>query len=644
MFDFIKDLFSPNEKNILISRQVISLEDNEFSDNSIFFSAEGDCVRKVKSTDELFEEFGFLVDLVKNRALSSDCFIDYELEILPVIKRFISIVNVAPSEHSVSSVFTTQLIRQALLGVIKFSEIYNKSSLAVSTGSQNFFESFYLVLTLNLYRFHNRFRITTPGKNFEFNLFKHDSLEEFIRIHKASHLRFYQRRSFDSNITFDNCFMHLAAKCPMTHECLRRSPEYIKLRKLTMSLSFSKDELRFNSQEQKPQIDNLFLIETNLKNMLLKADEISAYLCAHDGGCVLDLGVYLRRFLSSGIINEKTEGVFVLENGFVIEEGSVAHYLIYKAVERYYTDLTFFSNFNENLKDFELKNEFLCQKDETFLINDHCGRKNDFYELVLNSEYLFSNLYKRKSRWISLIKDRKTYLVRGFELYFRHKERLTAVPYSVVDLRSMNEHEALLKTLRCITIRSYDPTYIEFKPLKGPLHFCFLGEPLDSLIELDKIRFSVTPSDKDLKLKSASKKEVESFLTEKYSDCQPDLSSLSKENAISSDCIENSCVSEKIVAAEADSNTKKKNGRISPSKSPKSKRKIDAEISSVKLTNDDEISKNPVNSQHDRTLSPEELCALEKELISNFNLENQVQSEDISVTAVKKRKTKQDLI
>lgn len=616
MFDFIKNIFKSSERNVLISRQVISLEDNVFADGSVFYSAEGDCVRRVRGTEELMEEYAFLIELIRNRALSSDCFIDFELEVLPVIRRFISIVSIAPSEHALSNVFSTSLIRQALLGILRFSDIYDRSSLAVSTGSQNFFESLYLMLTLNLYRFYNRFRITTPGRNYEFKLFRHDSLEEFIRIHKATHLRFYLKKAFDPDISFDNCFMHLAAKCAQTHESLRRSPEYLKIRNLTTTLCFTKDELRFNSLEKKPEIDNLFLMENNLKKMLLKADEISAYLCAHQGGCIFDLGVYLRRFLSSGIISEKTEGAFVLEDGFVIEEGSPAHYLLSKAVERYYTDISFFSDFAENLKDFDLKNEFSDKNNEKISKIDMEDSRKNFYELILNSEYLFSNLYKKKARWISLLRQRKTYLVRGFEIYFGHnQESLSADPYTVVELRSMNDPAPLLKTLRCTTIRAYDPTYIEFKAMKGPLHFYFLKEPLDSLIELDKIRFSVIPEESALKVKKASYEEVEEFML--------DNDAFSDEAETKADKAEAGASEEKRGSSKSASSVNRKTN----SRSKKDNVKSEASVSAADIKVSAASSMADSTGSDLSTMSSEELCDLERSLIESFNSEHKFDTE-----------------
>lgn len=638
MFDFIKNMFKSSAKNVLIARQVISLEDNVFADSSVFFSAEGDCVRRVKSTDDLMEEYSFLIELVKNRALSSDSFIDYDLEVLPVIRRFISIVSIAPTEHGLSSVFSTQLIRQALMGILRFSDIYDKSSLAVSTGSQNFFEALYLVLTLSLYRFHNRFIITTPGKNYEFRLFRHDSLEEFIRIHKATHLRFFLRKAFDPDITFDNCFMHLATKCTRTHECLKRSPLYLKIRNLTASLSFTKDELRFNSLEKKPEIDNLFLMENNLKKMLLKADEISAYLCAHQGGCIFDLGVYLRRFLSSGIISEKTEGAFVLEDGFVIEEGSDAHYLLAKAVERYYTDISFFNDFAEKLENSDLKNKIIGENNEKNSKTDLNDCNRNFYELILNSEYIFSTLYKKKARWISLLKQRKTHLVRGFEIYFAHnQESLSSDPYTVVELRSMNDPNPLLKTLRCTTIRSYDPTYIEFKTMKGPLHFYFLGEPLVSLIELDKIRFSVIPDDNSLKVKRVSERQVEEYLADKASDFADDPPSAADTAQTDSSTAEppKSTSSKKRSSDKSSSSTGRKT-------SSKSKKEGADPLEMPKLASTCESEASGAKSC---TMSPEELCDLERALISNFNSENKLETAaelsalKIGSTASKRRKS-----
>ena len=654
MFEFIKNLFKTSEPNVLISRQVISLEDNKFDDGSVFFSSEGDCVRRVKSTDELMEKYGFLIELIKNRALSSDSFIDYDLEILPVIRRFISIVNVAPSDHTLSNVFSSELIRQALLGILRFSDIYNKSSLAVSTGSQNFFESFYLMLTLCLYRFYNRFRITTPGGNYEFRLFRHDSLEEFIRIHRATHLRFYQRKAFDPEITFDNCFMHLAAKCIRTHECLKRSPEYLKIRSLTTTLSFSRDELRFNSPDRKPEIDNLFLMENSLKKMLLKADEISSYLCAHDGGFVLDLGLYLRRFLSSGIISDKTQGTFVLKNGFVIEEGSTAHYLIYKAVERYYTDLNFFADFNENPQNFDLKNEFSAQNDENFSQITQDDRKKNFYELILNSEYLFSNLYKKKSRWLSLLKGRKTYLVKGFEIYFENNvKKLTSEPYMVVELRSMADPGPLLKTLRCTTLRSYDPTYIEFKPMKGPLHFCFLGEPLDTLVEFDRIRFSVKPDEKAPMVRRASDEEIDEYLLDRDSTMadSAEEESVSVKTENNSKRVKTSSADNGRAADEVRSSgtrivsvrTSSSSGRSVTSRSKKTNADSAEESASNEVISDKTASPLSQTEPSSSSMSTEELCELEKALISNFNNEHKLETEaqkvsDDKASAVKSRR------
>lgn len=655
MFEFIKNLFKSSEPNVLISRQVISLEDNKFDDGSVFFSSEGDCVRRVKSTDELMEKYGFLIELIKKRALSSDSFIDYDLEILPVIRRFISIVNAAPSDHTLSNVFSSELIRQALLGILRFSDIYNKSSLVVSTGSQNFFESFYLMLTLCLYRFYNRFRITTPGGNYEFRLFRHDSLEEFIRIHRATHLRFYQRKSFDPEITFDNCFMHLAAKCIRTHESLKRSPEYLKIRSLTTTLSFSRDELRFNSPDRKPEIDNLFLMENSLKKMLLKADEISAYLCAHESGFVLDLGLYLRRFLSSGIISDKTPGAFVLKNGFVIEEGSTAHYLIYKAVERYYTDLNFFADFNENPQNFDLKNAFLAQNDENFSRIAQDDRKKNFYELILNSEYLFSNLYKKKSRWISLLKGRKTYLVKGFEIYFEHNaKKLTSEPYMVVDLRSMDDPDPLLKTLRCTTLRSYDPTYIEFKSMKGPLHFCFLGEPLDTLVEFDRIRFSVKPDEKAPMVRRASDEEISEYLLDR----EATMADSAEDETLEAGAEYNS---KRVKSSSADNNSRDKDevrssgtrkvsvrtssssGRSVTSRSKNTNADSAEDSASDEVISDKTTSYTPETEPSSSSMSTEELCELEKALISNFNNEHKLETEaqkvsDDKASAVKSRR------
>lgn len=665
---FLRNIFGDSSESVLISRQVISLEDNDFGSDTVFYSGEGDCVRRVRTTDELMEEHSFLIELIKNRAASADCFIDYEVEILPVLRRFISIVSVSPADHTLSSVFSTQLIKQALMGIIKFSEIYSKSSLALATGPQNFFECFYLMLSLSIYRFYQRFKITTPGRNYEFKLLKHDNLEEFIKIHRATHLRFFLKRE-DNNeeISFDESFMHLISKCPQSFECLRKSPQYLKLRNLTLELGFTKDELRFNSLEKKPEIDSLFLLENNIKNMMLKADEISSYLCAHEGGFLIDLGVYLRRFLGSGIISEKTEGAFILPNGFVIEEGSLAHNLIYRAIERYYTDLNFYADFNENLKKIDLKTEFSEQKLTDFNLEDTDGRKKDFYNLVLNSEYLFSCLYKRKSRWISLLKNRKTYLVKGFEIYFPHNFRaLTAEPYNVVELRSMSDPEPMLRTLRCITIRPYDPTYIEFKPLKGPLHYCFLGEPLDTLIEADKIRFGVIPHENLQKnIRNDVENEKNTVITESMldensiPDNSDDKNSDNRENSTKNtgktskttrktlkptendDSSLNTELAD-TTSAKTDSSKRSTRRKSAASKSSKKALKegvsevdtfkalIDAADSNCTKSEDSEVMAevpDPDVTSSSSDLSAEELCDLEKALISNFNQENSIDAD-----------------
>ncbi|MBP5243407.1 MAG: hypothetical protein J6Z28_01645, partial [Succinivibrio sp.] len=276
-------------------------------------------------------------------------------------------------------------------------------------------------------------------------------------------------------------------------------------------------------------------------------------------------------------------------------------------------------------------------------------------------------LYKRKSRWISLLKSRKTYLVKGFEIYFPHDFRqFTSDPYNVVELRSMSDPEPMLRTLRCITIRPYDPTYIEFKPLKGPLHFCFLGEPLDSLIEADKIRFGVIPQENQQKnigndAENDKNNEIsESMLDENSASdnsCDKNTDNCEKLNkntekssktsrkvSKNSENDEISQNTESSDTASTKSDTSKRSTRRKSSASKSSKKALKegvAEVDTFKALIDaadtdssDSEAPECISSETEQDaasssseLSSEALCDLEKALISNFNQENSIDAD-----------------
>ena len=223
----------------------------------------------------------------------------------------------------------------------------------------------------------------------------------------------------------------------------------------------------------------------------------------------------------------------------------------------------------------------------------------------------------------------------------------------VVELRSMADPGPLLKTLRCTTLRSYDPTYIEFKPMKGPLHFCFLGEPLDTLVEFDRIRFSVKPDEKAPMVRRASDEEISEYLLDSdavKADSAED-ESLEAGAEYNSKSVKSSSADSSRDKDEARSSgtrkvsvrTSSSSGRSVTSRSKNTNADSAEESASNEVISDKTASYPPETEPSSSSMSTEELCELEKALISNFNNEHKLETEaqkvsDDKASAVKSRR------
>ncbi len=602
MINIIKTLIFPRKENILVKKQVISLEDNKFSKDTVFFSGEGDCVQSVVSTENLYKEHLFLIGLIRSKALNHDCFIDFDVEVLPVIRRFISIVACTPCEYTLSNIFPSKLIHKTLVCILKFSEIYLNSSRAQSSGAMHFFECLYLVLTYSLYKFSKDFYITTPGKKFEFILARHDSLEEFIAIHKASHLRFFRKLKNEDSMTLEQCFSHLLKRCPQTLACLKKTPAYISIKTILSEISLSaEDMLSCDRIFTEPSLATLFSLENSIKDMLITADNLSSYLSMHKTGFFFDLGLYIRRLLSTGLIDKNTEGAFEIEGGFFIEEGSPAHNIIYKAVEQYYSDISIYETLRKKSEISFDEDCFNIKKSSEDAINSIVGSrtKQDFYNTVLSSEYLFSNLYKKKSDWYILYRDRNTCMVKGFELYFYSAEfQKESHPHVIHFVKRVNDPLPILRKLRELTNNKEDPSYIQFKKLVSPIDYFYFEKPLEDLIVLDSIKYRNLSLDEFIQ---GGIRESDLDSTEDFSGSKKGLT--------------NKIPSKKVTSDSGKKQDKKVAIKSSLPEIPK--------VSEI----DEE---NAFDSRSENNLSQSELNELERDLISSFNAEHSVAYESVN--------------